>query len=79
MAKARPETFEEASSRIAEIAEAVSGAEVPLASLLELFDEAAELGVAASDLMSRDIAVPAEGEPRASQAGDGSQVEERIA
>ena len=79
MAKARPETFEEASSRIAEIAEAVSCADVPLASLLELFDEAAELGLAASDLMSRDITLPAEGEPAASQVGDVAQDEGRIA
>lgn len=79
MAKVHPETFDEASSRITEIAEAVSVGDMPLASLLDLFDEAAELGLAASDLMNRDIAVPEEGEPRASQAGDGSQTEGSIA
>ena len=61
MTKVQPSTFDEASERIAQIVEAVSDADAPLESLLELFDEAASLGLAASDLMNRDITVPTEG------------------
>ena len=70
MSKVQPSTFDEASERIAQIVEAVSDADAPLESLLELFDEAASLGLAASDLMNRDITVPTEGVGEAPESGD---------
>ena len=70
MSKVQPSTFDEASERIAQIVKAVSDADAPLESLLELFDEAASLGLAASDLMNRDITVPTEGVGEAPESGD---------
>lgn len=72
MSDVRPKSFDEASERIAQIVDAVSDADTPLESLLELFDEAASLGLAASDLMNRDITLPTEGESEVPEDGDAS-------
>ena len=73
-----PETFDEASRRIDEIARAVSDSQAPLDELLDLFDEAARLGLAASDLMEQDIRVFPEQDAEP-QADDGHPAQDGIA
>ena len=78
MARVQPETFDEASRRIDEIARAVSDSQAPLDQLLDLFDEAARLGLAASDLMEQDIRVFPEQDAEP-QADDGHPAQDGIA